>query len=497
MLVATLLALIVRDNFEISPDRLAALLPYLTATAAVTLPVFALAGLNRAIWRFSALPDYVRILWAVSVVTVGAMAITFAVNRLDGVPRALPLLQAVFAIGILIGARVLLRQRHAARVRRVPAAVQLRMFETSKATTILIVGLSRLTEAYLQAIDDIAANRIEIAGLVGLSDRHVGRLVATHPVLGKPEEIEPILNKLEVHGVLIDRIVVTADFESLSPEAQESLLHVEREREIPVQFLISDLGLSQLAGGRNTAEGSSSELSFEIDASDLEAMSRRPYWVIKRAIDMSAAFALLALLSPVLLIVAVLAATSIGFPVTFWQQRPGLGGTPFRLYKFRTMSAAHTSSGRKLRDDERVSRIGNLLRRTRLDELPQLFHILRGDMSFVGPRPLLPTDQADAHRARLLVRPGLTGWAQVIGGREISAEDKAALDVWYVRNASLLLDIEIALRTVPMVLRGERMSHDLIEKAWNDLYAAGVIKGDETLGLHPRIRVARAAVQGA
>jgi hypothetical protein len=102
-------------------------------------------------------------------------------------------------------------------------------------------------------------------------------------------------------------------------------------------------------------------------------------------------------------------------------------------------------------------------------------------------------DQAEDYRARLLVRPGLTGWAQVVGGREVSAEDKAALDVWYVRNAGLRLDIEIAMRTVPMVLRGERMSSHLIEKAWNELYTAGVIHGDSALDSHPRIAAARAA----
>jgi len=98
-------------------------------------------------------------------------------------------------------------------------------------------------------------------------------------------------------------------------------------------------------------------------------------------------------------------------------------------------------------------------------------------MSFVGPRPLLPQDQSTAYRARLLVRPGLTGWAQAIGGRGISAEDKAALDVWYVRNASMALDTEIALRTVPVILFGERISIPLIERAWSDLRESGVLRG--------------------
>jgi lipopolysaccharide/colanic/teichoic acid biosynthesis glycosyltransferase len=140
------------------------------------------------------------------------------------------------------------------------------------------------------------------------------------------------------------------------------------------------------------------------------------------------------------------------------------------------MGAAYAADGRKLSDAERSSGICNLLRRTRADEIPQLFNILRGDMSFIGPRPLLPRDQDPAYRARLLIRPGLTGWAQVVGGREISAEDKAALDVWYVRNASLILDLKVFLKTIPLVFFGERISRRSIESAWNDLRRAGVLR---------------------
>src|SRR5262249_3669200 len=132
-------------------------------------------------------------------------------------------------------------------------------------------------------------------------------------------------------------------------------------------------------------------------------------------------------------------------------------GRPFRLYKFRTMRAAHDSEGLRLSDSERVSKVGNALRRLRFDELPQLYNILRGEMSFVGPRPLLPRDQSAATRARLLVRPGLSGWAQVVGGRNITPVEKAALDVWYVCHASLVLDIEIVLRTIPLIFGGEHV----------------------------------------
>lgn len=125
-------------------------------------------------------------------------------------------------------------------------------------------------------------------------------------------------------------------------------------------------------------------------------------------------------------------------------------------------------------DLKRSSRLGRLMRATRLDELPQLWNILVGDMSFIGPRPLLPADQSSDFAARLLVRPGLTGWAQVKGGRSISAADKAALDVWYLQNASFALDLEIIRLTVRMVTAGEDIDHSAIKMAWGDLRRSGI-----------------------
>jgi lipopolysaccharide/colanic/teichoic acid biosynthesis glycosyltransferase len=214
--------------------------------------------------------------------------------------------------------------------------------------------------------------------------------------------------------------------------------------------------------------------AFSFSGTDLDALAHRPYWRVKRAIDVASAACLLVVTGPIALLVAALVAIDVGWPVVFWQQRPGLGGQPFKLYKFRTMAAAHDRDGRRLSDSERQTFLGRLIRRTRLDELPQLFNILLGEMSFVGPRPLLPVDQPSAYGARLLVRPGLTGWAQVQGGRKVTASDKAALDVWYVRHASLRLDALILVRTVWMAIFGERVSAAAIRRAWYELQQAGI-----------------------
>ena len=306
------------------------------------------------------------------------------------------------------------------------------------------------------------------------------RLVASHPVLRQAEDIESVLNGLDVHGVAIDRIVVAMPFEQLPCKMVEPLLLVEQSRGIPLQFLTEVLDLD---AGREPflPPVPDSSLSAGTGGAELQARSRHWFWKVKRGLDAIAALTVLVLLSPILFLVALAVAASIGSPVVFWQRRPGRGGRPFHLYKFRTMRSAHAPDGRRLPDTHRTSKIGKFMRRTRLDELPQLINILRGDMSFVGPRPLLPKDQPQACGTRLLVRPGLTGWAQVVGGRDIPPDDKAALDFWYVRNASMLLDLRIMVRTVPIILFGERISQSLIDRARRELIESGITKNETTL----------------
>jgi lipopolysaccharide/colanic/teichoic acid biosynthesis glycosyltransferase len=205
----------------------------------------------------------------------------------------------------------------------------------------------------------------------------------------------------------------------------------------------------------------------------LEASVQRPYWRLKRALDVGVAICAIVLLAPLLLLVAVLVVVEIGPPALFWQQRPGVAGRPLRLYKFRSMARPYDVSGRRISDAERLSVVGRFLRRSRLDELPQLFNVLVGEMSFIGPRPLLLADQDPALDARLAVRPGMTGWAQIKGGRQVSARDKAALDVWYIRNASFRVDLAILVGTLRIVLFGERVADgDAIREAWRELRSA-------------------------
>jgi sugar transferase EpsL len=184
---------------------------------------------------------------------------------------------------------------------------------------------------------------------------------------------------------------------------------------------------------------------------------------MKRIFDIIFSTASLIVLSPLLILVILAIRWHIGRPVFFGQMRPGLKGCPFVLYKFRTMSDKRDGKGRLLPDAERLSSFGYFLRSISLDELPELWNVLKGDMSLVGPRPLLmqyldryTSEQARRHE----VKPGITGWAQVNGRNEIAWEDKFRLDVWYVDNISLFLDLKIIAMTVIKVLIREGIAAD-------------------------------------
>jgi sugar transferase EpsL len=179
---------------------------------------------------------------------------------------------------------------------------------------------------------------------------------------------------------------------------------------------------------------------------------------VKRALDLLGAVLGLILLAPLMLGVALLIRLALGSPVLFRQSRAGRRGKPFVLYKFRTMSGARDAAGNLLPDEYRLTRAGRWLRRASLDELPSLLNVLKGEMSLVGPRPLLleyldryTPEQARRHD----VRPGLTGWAQVNGRNALTWEEKFRLDVWYVDHWSLWLDLETLCRTVVKVLQSE------------------------------------------
>ena len=182
----------------------------------------------------------------------------------------------------------------------------------------------------------------------------------------------------------------------------------------------------------------------------------------KRIFDIVFSSILLLLLSPIMVITAIFVRLNLGRPILFKQVRAGFEGKPFLLFKFRTMKNAYRKNGALLSDDKRLTSLGNLLRSISVDELPQLYNVLRGDMSLVGPRPLLmeynsryTSRQFDRHN----VKPGLTGWAQINGRNNISWEERFNLDLWYIDNKSLWLDLKILFLTAKNVILRSGINH--------------------------------------
>ncbi|WP_078595877.1 sugar transferase [Evansella clarkii] len=184
---------------------------------------------------------------------------------------------------------------------------------------------------------------------------------------------------------------------------------------------------------------------------------------MKRAFDLFVSGVLIMGLLPVILFIALLVKIKLGSPVLFKQQRPGLQGKPFSFYKFRTMTGDRDEDGNLLSDEERLTPFGAFLRKYSLDELPQLINVIKGDISLVGPRPLLMEYMplySEKHARRHEVRPGITGWAQVNGRNSVSWKEKLDMDVWYVENQSFLLDLKILFLTVVKVAKTEGINQD-------------------------------------
>ena len=461
--LSPVIALLIRDNFVTAAYRLEALVPYALLSTLAGAMVFTLVGLPRSLWRYTSLTEILQLIAVITAVLLIAVSASFYLNRMQNVARSLPAIQWFILVAAMAGSRIAVRLsgERATRGRSQSAS--------GRREHVLIVGVSDVTELYLRSVDEFAHGWLAVVGILAGERQLRGRSIRSHKVLGTPENIQGILSELDLHGVTVERIAVMQPFEQLSKDAQEALLVVERSSAIRVDWLVEKLGLRpDGASGAPETLKAASDKGENQPPSVLEAnqfLLRGRYHHIKRAIDGAAAVCVTLALAPFLALVALVVAIDIGFPLVFWQQRPGKHGYPFKLFKFRTMRAAHNADGKRIPDQLRSSTIGDFMRRSRLDELPQLYNILLGEMSFVGPRPLLPVDQPQWQNLRLLVRPGLTGWAQVNGGRDISPEDKAALDIWYIMNASPWLDITILLRTLVMMVLGERLDRSALQTA--------------------------------
>lgn len=478
-LLATLSAIFLRTDLDVQWPDLAASVPYLVVTGLTATLFVGASGLDLGFWRFVALIDIMKVIGVALATTLATVAIVFAYNRLEGVARAIPIMQVVLIAMFLLAARLLSRTRFTMRTRN-PRPVIAPVPAASR-ESVVILGMNSLTEVFLRALIEAGDGRMAIAGIFCVRPRHVGRFLRQYRVLGTFEEIERVLAELAVHGVDVRRVVLAAPLASLPARTRAFLGKLAAEQGVVLDPLAARLsgmvpdaaaatsGQPEPDDGVPASFGTPDPVPGVLRPAELERMAAARYWRSKRAVDLAGTLLAAPLLLPFGGLVLILVTIDLGWPPIFWQNRLGLGGSAFRLYKFRTMAPAHDHRGAPIPDADRLSGIGALLRRSRLDELPQLLNVLLGDMSLTGPRPLLAVDQPEDAADRLVVRPGITGWAQVQGGRKVSNAEKAALDLWWLRNASFALDLRILAGTVRMALVGERVNDGALARAWTDL----------------------------
>jgi lipopolysaccharide/colanic/teichoic acid biosynthesis glycosyltransferase len=312
----------------------------------------------------------------------------------------------------------------------------------SRRERIIVIGANRLASSFIAILKAYKPGRAAVVAVLEDKSGKIGRALGGVEVLGTSQDLDAIVGEFAVHGVHIDRVILAGDKDLLSSAALHDVERVCKKRHLALSYLPRMLGLTEPVCG---------ELNVAVAAEP--APERHLFLRLKRLIDVVGSLALMLLLSPLIAVATLLVLIDVGSPVLFWQERTGWRARPFLIYKYRTLRAPFSSEGRPAVGDRQPSAIGRFLRTTRIDELPQLINVLLGDMSLIGPRPLLPEDQPSNTALRLSVRPGITGWAQINGAKLVAKEDKETFDEWYVRNASPWVDTKIALLTLRVLGR--------------------------------------------
>ena len=456
--ISPLAAFLLRDGTIYSPGGVAR---YCVISFFVSLLVFQWFQTSSPISRFYSLRDAFELFKACVLIAALTAVASFLLTRLEEAPRSIPILQFLLLAAGLLGGRVLLRLRQSHRDAPLSQAAD-------NVDHVLIIQASRLAWFFTKMVEELAPDRYRIVAILDDEPKLKHRSLNGYPIIGAPSDLEKIVADYAMHGVRIDKVVLAAQPQDLAPDSWDDLSRLCRELNIVLQILPERL-ISEDAADRTDGVVVHPNAAVIAPQYDLSESLDRPFWALKRAGDLALALFSAVVMSPIVVVVCGLVLLDVGIPVVFWQQRVGRNGVPLHLYKFRTMQTLFDRQTKERRLAQEPSAIGRFLQTTRLDELPQLWNIISGDMSLVGPRPLLPADQPDDLGVRLMVRPGLSGWAQVCGGKLISADEKNALDAWYIRHASPWLDLKIIIRTIWMLsATGDRRDEKAISIAMLD-----------------------------
>jgi len=355
---------------------------------------------------------------------------------------------------------------------------------------VVLIGLSDLSVLYIKLLESSFPDRRTVIAVLDADPRWAGRSVNGVRVFGPPAHLDALIEEFAAHGVHTSLVAVSNPADELPKEVLADLRGVCLRRKLELAFLPALLSVRRARPAPETIQVVRAHARGQPPA---PAITPARYFLFKRWVESFLAISIVLALLPVCVLAAALAFADVGSPVVFWQQRIGRSGHRFHLYKFRTLRPSFNRQGQKIPDERRLSKIGQLLRTTRLDELPQLLNVLLGDMSLIGPRPLLPQDQPPNPTVRLMVRPGITGWAQVNGGTLLSAIEKEELDAWYIRHASPWIDLRIVCMTLACLARGDRRSEAALAQARSERRAAAdVVQVGLPHDLRPRREAALA-----
>jgi lipopolysaccharide/colanic/teichoic acid biosynthesis glycosyltransferase len=436
-LISPLLALYVRDAYTLTYELVSTVVLYWAISVGFSLIGFLVFRLHDGIARHFSVHDALDVAKAVVFAQLMTTVVIFTFTRLEGIPRSTPLIQALILGAALIAIRAFAHVRDNSATNG--------QYHSAR-ENIIMIGATHVSALYIKLLGACSSGQRRVIAVLDDRPRFVGRSVAGVRILAAPNHLEAVIEEFGVHGIRTDRVIIGDDENILLDEELTEIQRVCEQCKLKFDFVPQLIGLDELARASIETTPKAEHFSspnFEVPR----------YFKFRSLFDFFAALAMTIVLSPLLLIAATLALLDVGLPVLFWQQRIGQGGRRFMVQKFRTLQPPFDWRGQPVPDRQKLSFIGQMLRTTRLDELPQLLNVLVGDMALIGPRPLLPEDQPANPATRLMVRPGITGWAQVNGGKYLTPEEKDQYDEFYIRNASPWFDLRIIFMTLKVLFR--------------------------------------------
>jgi lipopolysaccharide/colanic/teichoic acid biosynthesis glycosyltransferase len=440
-------------DFGDLPNHPSPTLVYASTTILITIFILNFLKLDEGLNHLFSAQDAIRAIVAIVISIVISTVIVFAVSRLQDVPRSVPLIYGLVLTFGLLTFRLINRN---ILERRVGATILKNNNNVNPFRDIIIIGLDQFAISTIRLLERQRPITTRVISAFSFNGKLSGRRLSNVRIHDDFDRLGLVIDEYQVHGIFISEVWVSDSSVYFSDEIFNYIECLTKPKGVVVKKISDALSLSVSNCDDFNGVG---KINFDVN--------NNPYISYKRTLDVFGALLLFIVLSPIFIFAIIVTWIDLGRPIFFWQERQGFIGSNFRIYKIRTLGRPFEENGSPIDYEDRLSDLGRVLRRLRLDEIPQLLNILAGDMSGIGPRPLLPRDQPQNKYMRLLVRPGITGWAQVNGGELLTAEEKNALDCWYVSNISLALDIHIILLTFVVVLRGVRRNEAQIEAALN------------------------------